>query len=616
MPMQVRLAMSKPNNSGKRHLVLRTDATNQRAIMTVVRRHILGRDDQGQQIVPVVRHKGTDMLVLFNAKYMDRVCMAFPDATLSNGLRRRLLAQAAAELQGPIPDIQVPNFSGDLYPFQKQGVATCIERLETDGAFMLNDEMGLGKTIQALAVGIKMKKKRILVVTTKSGTGSWAKILRALFPKVKYVIVEGTHAQRHAAVANNPVRVTLVNFAALRGKMVDSQGNPWKKMIAGKPNQTRPIFDPVNPILFNTRWDMLVVDEFHKCKNIEAQQTMGLLSLPKTDAELFMSGTPFLNQPLELFPTLHRLFPQDFKSYWAMEQNLCVMEGGSLVGYNPDEMIRLRDFLAEHSLRRRKDQVGIQMPKVIYTQRLVELTPEQRRLYNKIKAEFKLLLADGTIKNIAGALPQITRLKQACISPELYGGKRESAKINELKDIVEELVRSGEKAIIFSQYEEACEIYREELAEYNPAYVTGSVTGYKKVDGVRMAKRDIQVDKFMTDDTCHLYIGTIDANQEAISLGKATYVIFTDKAWTPLANAQAVARSAAGGLRGAGTDVPVNVIELFAEDTFEQRIDNILAYKQGLFDRMVETDGGRIDTRRKVKGGRITLSDVREALAA
>lgn len=608
----MRLALSKKDSKGKRHLVLRCSAAQANRIAPVIRRTVLDGT-----AVPVVRHRGLETLFLFNMKYLDRVAMTFPDADLSPGLRKRLVKQAIAELNNmPVPEVEVPGFKGTLYDFQKQGVQAIIDNIDEHGVFMLNDEMGLGKTIQALASVVKLRKKRVLVVTTKSGCGSWAKICRGLFPKVSHVIIDGDKAKRASLVRNERARITLVNFEALRVQPVDKDGNPWKakKIVNGKNigSNGKKFWQAVNPDLFKGQWDMLIVDEFHKCKNIDAQQTQGLLALPRTGAELMMSGTPFLNNPLELFPVLHRLYPEQFHSAWQFEQNLAIKDGDGVVAYNPDQLVTLRDFLAENSLRRRKDQVGVQMPEVMYSTRLVTLSPEQRRLYNKIKEEFKLLLDNGEIRNVMGALPQITRLKQACFSPELYGGSKHSAKIDELKEIVAELVASGRKAIIFSQWEEACQIIRRELQQYNPAYVTGEVTGYVRHDGVRLSKRTVQEDKFNKDDSCKLYIGTIRANQEAITLSAGTDVIFTDKEWTPLANDQATARSAAGGLRGVGVTDNVNVIELFAEDSFEARIEEILKYKKGLFNRIVEADGGTEDKRVKVRA--ITTHTIRELL--
>jgi SNF2 family DNA or RNA helicase len=97
-----------------------------------------------------------------------------------------------------------------------------------------------------------------------------------------------------------------------------------------------------------------------------------------------MSGTPFLNNPLELWPVLHRLWPNKFPSYWQFEANLVIKDGGERIAYNPDEDgPELRSWLQAHTVRRRKDQVGIEMPDVIYSTVMVPMTAEQRRLYNK-----------------------------------------------------------------------------------------------------------------------------------------------------------------------------------------------------------------------------------------
>ncbi len=222
---QVSLSLSKAKDGGKRHLVLRTNSVHGMNIKPIIRDHVL----QGEA-TPVIRYRGEDMLAMFNVRFLDRLTMTFPDADLSDGLRRRMQRAAVKRLEAmDVPEVHVPGFQGDLYDFQAQGVDTTVDRLTTEGAFMLNDEMGLGKTIQALAVAIKMKKKRILVVTTKSGCGSWSKILRNLFPKVKFVVIEGDGAKREAIVRTRKVRVTLVNFEALRVAPFDSQGKPWAK---------------------------------------------------------------------------------------------------------------------------------------------------------------------------------------------------------------------------------------------------------------------------------------------------------------------------------------------------------------------------------------------------
>jgi superfamily II DNA or RNA helicase len=342
----------------------------------------------------------------------------------------------------------------------------------------------------------------------------------------------------------------------------------------------------------------------HNCKNPAAQVTKGYLHLNAKHG-VYMSGTPFLNRPEELWPTLHRIDPVAWPSQEALVAELVIKgDDGKPMAYRPDVVARIKKFLNVYTIRRRKDQVVKDLPQEITTQVLVDLTPEQRALYDKIRDESLLLLDNGEVKSITAYLAIITRLKQACWSPELYEGSAKSAKLDKLKEDVMELIASGEKAIIFSQWKKATRILRREISEmfiemgheeWKIAYVDGDVKG---------SDRRAQENMFNGDDDCKLYIGTIAANQEAITLSAATYVLFTDKAWSPLANDQAKARSAGGGLRGAhlaGTGQKINVIEYFARETVDQWIDELLAGKSNLFNRFVEQDGGLPVTRMQVE---------------
>lgn len=282
---------------------------------------------------------------------------------------------------------------------------------------------------------------------------------------------------------------------------------------------------------------------------------------------------------------------------WGYASKNCIFNGYKVIGYR--NLGELKDFFMARSIRRRKSQILADLPEKVYSARYVTLTNEQRKLYNEIRDEMILWLDDGTHKTVNSVLARTTRLKQACFSPELYQGSPVSAKLDELKEIVEELTASGEKALIFSQWSKATRILQRELAQYNPAYVDGSIP---------LSKRTAEQDRFNDDEECQLYIGTIGANRESITLSAATYVIFTDKGWTPAENEQALSRSAAGGLRGleAGVD-KVHIIELQALDTLEERIEALLEKKRRLNNLLVERDGGdRMD--------RMTIQSIRDIL--
>lgn len=457
----------------------------------------------------------------------------------------------------------------------------CIRVDAADRLYVTDHYIVTHNTYSAYAALCLLEAFPALVVCPNNAKWVWQRVGEEV-TELDIQVVEGTPAQR-AEQIEREADVTIINFEGLRAVKMPDPEDKRRKLVIPKSN----------PALFDYEYAMLITDEYHRVKNPGAQQTVGYLEL-EAERQLHMSGTPILNRPDEIWPTLHRIDPARFNSFYMFEKAIVMRDGGKIVGYEPRAMSDLRSYIAEKSLRRRKDQVINDLPHVVYSTRPVELTTEQRRLYNQIRDNFIIETEDQQQKRVHYR-SQIMREKQACFSPELYGGSTTSAKIDELKVVVKELVDNGEKAIIFSQWAKATRIIERELADYNPAYVDGSVKG---------SKRMAQVDKFNEDEDCHLYIGTIGANKESITLDAATYVIFTDKDWNPKNNEQAAARSAAGGLRGVGVEGTVNIIELIARDTIEEKIEEMLAHKIAVFNSLIEADGG-------AEPVRITLEDYR-----
>lgn len=568
----MKLTLSRPRDPRGKHIVLVCTKEESWVAHSVINEEIL----QGNAY-PVKERKGDEILFRFNLRFLDRLSLAFPMAELSEGIHRGLKRIEVERLAAmPVPTCSWPGLeNGELHDYQKVAAKKIVD---ADIDF-LNDEMGLGKTITVLAAVRKLQAFPALVVCPNSAKlTSWKDDIEKFFPGVSYAIVDGTASQRAEAIAKR-ADITVVNFEGIRAKPIhEDPENPHSAIID---------YTHTNPGLFAEPYEFCVIDEHHRVKTPNAQVTYGFFQLLATQW-LQMSGTPILNRPEEIWTALNKIYPETFPSYDGFVATIGISAPGSdrIVAYRPDAMAELRDFLASVSLRRRREQVLDDLPQVVHVPRVVKQSREERKLYEQIRDELLLELEDGSIKEIFGILPQITRLKQAAFSPELYGGSKKSSKIVELKEIVAELVASGEKAIIFSQWSKATRIIERELVDYNPAYVTGEV---------KTKDRPAQIRKFVNDPSCHLYIGTTAANREAINLGVATYVIFTDDGWTPAEKDQAIGRSAAGGLRGAhlNADTKVHVITLQAEDTIEQRIDLILNKKRALFDRMIERDGGK-----------------------
>lgn len=111
----------------------------------------------------------------------------------------------------------------------------------------------------------------------------------------------------------------------------------------------------------------------------------------------------------------------------------------------------------------------------------------------------------------------------------------DSPKLDRIKEMLEEeIIPNGHKAIIFSQWSTIAKDLGIELREYDPIVITGEVPP---------EQRQKLVDNFQTNPHCKVAIGTIGAMGTGLTLNKASYVFFMDKAWNSGDNAQAEDRA-------------------------------------------------------------------------
>lgn len=597
----MKLGLSSVGDPRGRHLVLVMDDKEQGDAHELIKAEIL----HGRRAMKEYDRTDHVWRYRFALKYLDVLMLAFPQAELSPGIRKRLKKIADRELlilpQPRYDDIEgffdyIEDKPAKLLRHQRINVYQVIKHLERDGWFMLNDEMGLGKTLVACMVMMIMQPWPALVVAPNNGKYAWERIIERFFrDRFDYVITDGVKEKRQQQI-HEKHDLTIVNFEMGR---IDADWVPA--------DQSWHINDIAYPELFYRKhkgkvedrvWNLAIVDEHHKVKTESAQVTRGFMEL-KAQLWLPMSGTPILNRVEEIFTVLHKMDPDRFPTMYAFEQEF-MYESGGVVYYHPEKMLWLREYLRKHSIRWRADQV-MDRPPIMTNTIPIEMTDEQKQIYNKILDEMIMWLEDGTEKPIFSVFAKMIRLKQAAFSPELFGGSKVSAKITKLReDVIPQLVASGEKALIFSQWSTATRILLREFEKYDPAYVDGDLP---------LKKRLKEEDRFNHDHACKLYIGTYGANREAISLPAATYVITTDEEWSPMAMDQARDRSASGGLRG--MHLPkgkrINVVRLHARGTVEDQIETMLGKKRGTFNAFVERDGGRAIPR-------VTVDDIRRIL--
>lgn len=307
----------------------------------------------------------------------------------------------------------------------------------------------------------------------------------------------------------------------------------------------------------------------HKCKDPTSQQGKALLKL-QAETMISMTGTPLMNNPLDLYIHLKWL-GYEKHAYYSFKKHYCIFGGFGgyqIVGYR--NLDQLKEQFEDIMLRRLKKDV-LDLPDKIYTTEYVEMSPKQAKIYKEVSMEIKENI--DKVTNAINPLAELIRLRQATgYTGILSSTIQESAKLDRLEELLDEIVSNGGKALIFSNWTSMTTPTFERLKKFNPAIITGETKDRVK-----------EQDKFMNDDTCKIIIGTIGAMGTGLTLTAGSTVIFLDEPWNRATREQAEDRA-----HRIGTKENVNIIFLITKNTIDERIHDIVEQKGHLADMLVD----------------------------
>ena len=444
--------------------------------------------------------------------------------------------------------------------------------------FLLCDDQGLGKTFQIINwVGCLEKTDNINKVLIVCGVNSlkynWQSeisihsdekgwVLGTRFRKTTGKAYEGSTKDKLEDLDNLPdCRYIITNIETLRAG-------------AEKISKTKyhfPIAEKLQELCKNGTISVIAFDEAHRSKEPTSLQSRAMIKV-QAKYMVAMSGTPLMNNPLDLYFPMKWLGYENH-SFYQFKQHYCTLGGwggSQVVGYKNLEEIRA--MMEQIMLRRLKSEV-LDLPEKIRKIEYVDMTPKQNQIYKEVYAG---VMSDlQKIKFSNNPLSMMIRLRQATGWTGIISNTvQESAKMERMIELVNEIVTSGQKAIIFSNWESMTEVAKDKLKSYNPAYITGAT----KAD-----ERMKEVERFQNDDKCKVIIGTIGAMGTGLTLTAAQNVIFLDSPWNMALKAQAEDRAHRIGTKGT-----VSVITLCCRDTIDERIEELVEKKGQIADALVD----------------------------
>jgi superfamily II DNA or RNA helicase len=520
-------------------------------------------------------------------------------------------------------------FEGTLRPYQSQGLGwlAFLRRFAMGG--ILADDMGLGKTVQVLAMiqarklgdkkhlneweaddnateaAAEVAKTPSIIVVPRSVVFNWVDEAKKFSPELRVLPYAGPDRDQHHG--NFDQYDLIVTSYGLMRRDIDQ--------------------------LRETHFDYAVLDEAQAIKNPQSQSAKAARLL-QANHRLALTGTPIENHLGDLWSIFEYLNPGMLGSSSRFAELVRAATGGRGVTRRADRLpiaapIDLdadsldAEVAADQSvggddeksqadalgqvasairpfiLRRTKQQVLTDLPAKTEQTIICEMEPEQRRVYDQLKAYYRGNLLnqldaaapEGQTKSGLGqatfmVLEALLRLRQAACHPALIDktaavqidrDNAPSAKLDELEQRLDEIIDEGSKSLVFSQFTSMLSLIRKRLDQRGIKYAY--------LDGQTRNRKDV-VQRFQTDPDLPVFLISLKAGGVGLNLTAAEYVFIMDPWWNPAVEAQAIDRT-----HRIGQKKPVFAYRLICEDTVEQRILELQSRKRDLADAVVGGEG-------------------------
>lgn len=324
----------------------------------------------------------------------------------------------------------------------------------------------------------------------------------------------------------------------------------------------------------------LCVDESQTIKGAASRQTKNMLSLAGLARyRRIATGSPSPNSPMDLYTQMEFVSPGSTgqRSYYGFRSRYAVLQkknfGGRSVqvevGYrNLDE---LRQRLDRISFRVRKDEC-LDLPSKVYSERAVELTRDQERIYSQMREE-ALAEVGGGFSSSQSAITTLIRLQQIVCGylRDDEGAVRtiDSRRVQQIVDLAES---TDEDMVIWVG--QHTPMIPEIQAQLEERFGTGSVARFW---GGNAHSRDGEAESFVSRPEVRFMISTQAAGARGNTWVNATHHIYFANTYNLEERVQSEDRSHRSGQTG-----HVTYTDLVAEGTVDQRLRKALVRKENI----------------------------------
>lgn len=500
------------------------------------------------------KNPDTIKMPLFRALYLDELLAEKESVELKkNREYRKLIGKMRSYENG---DYEVPqSLEAVLREYQRDGFYWIKTLKENGFGGILADDMGLGKTLQILAFLLSEKEQgkvgdelRTLIVAPASLVYNWKKEVERFTPQLSVCVMAGTAHERKELIKNQTsnVDVWITSYDLLKRDI-----------------------ELYQDIVFANE----IIDEAQYIKN-QTTHAAKSVRLVNSSFRMALTGTPMENRLSELWSIFDYLMPGFLYGYTRFRSEI---ETPIVSDKDEDAMTRLRAMIHPFILRRLKKDVLKELPEKQEEIVTVALSGEQKKLYQAHSQRLKMFLEDQNDEDFAQnklqILAELTKLRQLCCGPELLleNYKGENAKLETCIELITQAIAGGHKILLFSQFTSMLDLIGEELKK--------AKIDYYRIDGsVKKEARMEMVEQFQDpQNQVSVFCISLKAGGTGLNLTAADIVIHYDPWWNKAAQNQATDRAHRIGQKHA-----INVYQLIAEETIEQKICELQQVKEDL----------------------------------
>ncbi len=493
-----------------------------------------GNDDGEVRIHPLAS--------LAFAEFIDKL----PGADTDEAWRRQLeKIEATRELAPELPS----TLQAELRDYQVDGYAWLARLAAWGVGACLADDMGLGKTLQALAIVLaRATEGPTLVVAPTSVCSNWQSEAARFAPTLSLHFF-GPRERRELVAGLGPFDVLVTSYTLLQQEI---------------------------ELLGGVKWQTIVLDEAQAIKNMATKRSQAAMALTG-GFKLITTGTPIENHLGELWNLFNFVAPGLLGTWeWFNERYASPIERQQ----SREARRKLKRLIQPFILRRIKSQVLEELPPRTEVVLQVEMGEEERAFYEALRRQALERLEHSSLppgQRHMQILAEIMRLRRACCNPKLVvpDSVIPSSKLRLFGRVVEELIESRHKVLVFSQFVGHLALIRR--------YLDSRSIVYCYLDGSTPAReRKRQVDLFQSGHG-DLFLISLKAGGQGLNLTAADYVLHMDPWWNPAVEDQASDRA-----HRIGQKHPVTIYRLVATNTIEEKIVALHQEKRDLANSLLE----------------------------